>query len=83
MLDIDDLAIKSTLENAAFNGVQDRITAQQGSLDTLKTTSRHFDLLLCNILAKAIIIEMCDQGWGCPRGAAKPVQGSSRTRRTM
>jgi ribosomal protein L11 methyltransferase len=62
-LDIDDLAIKSTLENAAFNGVQDRITALQGSLDTLKTTSHHFDLLLCNILAKAII-EMCGQGLG-------------------
>jgi ribosomal protein L11 methyltransferase len=63
MLDIDDLAIRSTLENAAYNGVQDHITAQEGSLDTLKTTSRHFDLLLCNILAKAII-EMCGQGLG-------------------
>jgi ribosomal protein L11 methyltransferase len=62
-LDIDDLAVKSTLENAAYNGVEDRITAQQGSLETIKTAARHFDLLLCNILAK-VIIEMCDQGLG-------------------
>jgi ribosomal protein L11 methyltransferase len=62
-LDIDDLAVKSTLENAAHNGVEDRITVQQGSLETLKTTSRQFDLLLCNILAK-VIIDMCDQGLG-------------------
>jgi ribosomal protein L11 methyltransferase len=62
-LDIDDLAIKSTMENAELNGVQDQIIVQQGSLDTLKTTARHFDLLLCNILAKAII-EMCTDGLG-------------------
>ena len=62
-LDIDDLAVKSTRENAALNGVGGRITAQQGGLDTLKGSSRHFDLLLCNILAK-VIIEMCGQGLG-------------------
>jgi ribosomal protein L11 methyltransferase len=62
-LDIDDLAVISTLENAALNGVEGRITAQQGSLETLKASPRHFDLLLCNILAK-VIIEMCGQGLG-------------------
>jgi ribosomal protein L11 methyltransferase len=62
-LDVDDLAVKSTQENAALNGVEDRLTAQQGSLDTLKASPRHFDLLLCNILAK-VIIEMCGQGLG-------------------
>ncbi len=62
-LDIDDIAVNSTMENAALNGVEDHIIAQQGSLDTLKTTARHFDLLLCNILAKAII-EMCAEGLG-------------------
>jgi ribosomal protein L11 methyltransferase len=36
---------------------------QQGSLGTLKGSPRHFDLLLCNILAKAII-EMCGEGLG-------------------
>ena len=62
-LDIDELAVNATQENAAFNGVTDRITAQQGSLDVLKTSARHFDLLLANILAK-VIIELCDQGLG-------------------
>lgn len=62
-LDIDALAVTATLENAAFNGVTDRITAQQGSLETLTTTARHFDLLLANILAK-VIIALCDQGLG-------------------
>ncbi len=60
-LDIDELAVTSTLENAAFNGVTDRITAQQGSLETLKSSAHHFDLLLANILAK-VIIDLCDAG---------------------
>jgi ribosomal protein L11 methyltransferase len=62
-LDIDELAITSTLENAAYNGVADRITVQQGSLEILHGSPRHFDLLLVNILAKAII-ELCGQGLG-------------------
>jgi ribosomal protein L11 methyltransferase len=62
-LDIDDLAVKATAENAAHNGVQDRITVQEGSLETLKGTARHFDLLLCNILAK-VIIQLCADGLG-------------------
>jgi ribosomal protein L11 methyltransferase len=62
-LDIDDLAIKATHQNAAYNDVQDRITALEGSLETLTSTARHFDLLLCNILAKTII-QLCDEGLG-------------------
>jgi ribosomal protein L11 methyltransferase len=63
-VDIDDLAVRATMENAAYNNVQDRIVAQEGSLELLRSTSRHFDLLLANILAK-VIIDMCDnQGLG-------------------
>lgn len=62
-LDTDDLAIKATHTNAALNGVTEQITAQLGSLDTLKTTARHFDLLLCNILAR-VIIQLADEGLG-------------------
>ncbi len=62
-LDIDELAVKSTMENAAYNDVQDRIVAEQGSLESLRSSSRHFDLLLANILAKTIIA-MCGQGLG-------------------
>lgn len=62
-LDTDPIAVSATLENAARNGVADRLTAQVGSLDTLQTTARHFDLALVNILAK-VIIALCDQGLG-------------------
>jgi len=62
-LDIDELAIHSTNENAERNGVADQITAIQGSLESVQGSARHFDLLLANILAKAII-GMCDEGLG-------------------
>jgi len=62
-LDTDPLAVTATQENAARNGVASQITALQGSLDTLRGSPRHFDLMLVNILAK-VIIEMCDQGLG-------------------
>jgi ribosomal protein L11 methyltransferase len=62
-LDIDQLAIQSTQENAILNGVSDRITAEQGSLDSLIASPRRFGLILVNILAKTII-PMCEQGLG-------------------
>jgi ribosomal protein L11 methyltransferase len=62
-LDTDDLAVSATRQNAAYNGVTGQITAQQGSLETLRGSAGHFDLLLCNILAK-VIIDLCDQGLG-------------------
>lgn len=62
-LDTDPIAVSATLENAERNGVADRITAQTGSLETLQTTARHFDLALVNILAK-VIVALCDQGLG-------------------
>jgi ribosomal protein L11 methyltransferase len=62
-VDIDQLAVDATIENAAQNGVADSITAFRGSLDTLITSARRFDLVVVNILAK-IIIEMCDHKLG-------------------
>lgn len=62
-LDTDPIAVTATLDNAALNGVADRLTAQQGSLDTLQSTARHFDLALVNILAK-VIVALCDEGLG-------------------
>lgn len=62
-VDIDPLSVTATQENAQVNNVADRITAQQGSLDTVLTSARRFDLLLANILAK-VIVPMCDQGLG-------------------
>jgi ribosomal protein L11 methyltransferase len=62
-LDIDEQAVTATMQNAGYNNVADRITAQRGSLETLRQSAHYFDLLQCNILAKAII-ELCGQGLG-------------------
>ena len=62
-LDTDELAVRATAQNAAYNGVDSRLTVQQGSLETLRHSARHFDLLLVNILAK-VIIALCDEGLG-------------------
>ncbi len=62
-LDIDPIAVKVTQENAAQNGVAERIIAQQGNLESVITSARRFDLVVVNILAK-IIIAMCDQNLG-------------------
>lgn len=62
-LDIDDIAVRATLENAELNEVADKIQAQTGSLESLTHAARRFDLALVNILAK-IIIAMCDEGLG-------------------
>jgi ribosomal protein L11 methyltransferase len=62
-LDIDPISVKATRENVAQNGVPERITAQQGSLESVITSARRFDLVVVNILAK-IIIAMCDQNLG-------------------
>ncbi len=62
-LDIEPLAVAITKENAAENGVQHKITAQEGSLESVVTSARRFDMIVVNILAK-IIIAMCDQHLG-------------------
>ncbi|MEO8607821.1 MAG: 50S ribosomal protein L11 methyltransferase [Chloroflexota bacterium] len=62
-LDIDPIAVKVTQENIEQNGVAEKITAQQGSLENVITSARRFDLVVVNILAR-IIIMMCDQHLG-------------------
>lgn len=62
-LDIDPIAVDATIRNAEANGVGDRITAQTGSLESLVTSARRFDLAVVNILAR-IIIQMCDEHLG-------------------
>lgn len=62
-LDVDPIAVKVTLENATDNNTASRITAQTGSLESVVTSARRFDLIVVNILAK-IIIEMCDHHLG-------------------
>lgn len=62
-LDIDPVAVKVTQENADINGTADKISTQEGSLENVITSSRRFDLVVVNILAK-IIIAMCDHHLG-------------------
>jgi ribosomal protein L11 methyltransferase len=62
-LDIDPVAIEAAQINVEQNGVADRITVQQGSLESVVTSPRRFDLIVVNILAR-IIIQMCDQHLG-------------------
>lgn len=62
-VDTDPLSVAATNENAAANGVADKIAAHEGSLETVLGSARRFDLLLANILAR-VIIEMCGQGLG-------------------
>lgn len=62
-LDIDPIAVKSTQENIVQNGVASKIIAQEGSLESVVTSARRFDLIVVNILAR-IIIQMCDEHLG-------------------
>jgi ribosomal protein L11 methyltransferase len=62
-VDIDQLAVDATVENAIVNGVADKIHTYRGTLETVITSARRFDLVVVNILAK-IIIEMCDHHLG-------------------
>jgi len=62
-LDIDPIAVDVTAENAAQNGVAEKISAQEGSLESVLHSARRFDLLAANILAH-VIKAMCEQGLG-------------------
>jgi ribosomal protein L11 methyltransferase len=62
-LDIDEVAVRATAENAVQNGVAEQIKSQSGSLESLLHAARRFDVALVNILAK-VIIQMCADGLG-------------------
>jgi ribosomal protein L11 methyltransferase len=62
-LDVDPIAVEAAAENVAQNGAAGKVTVQQGSLENIVTSSRRFDLIVVNILAK-VIIEMCDHHLG-------------------
>ncbi len=62
-LDSDELAVAATRANAEANGVGEKIVAEHGSLESLLTSARRFDLVLVNILAR-VIIELAGRGLG-------------------
>lgn len=53
-IDIDELAVKSSIENAERNGVSDRYTAIHGNLADEVTGT--YDIITANIVADAIIM---------------------------
>jgi ribosomal protein L11 methyltransferase len=52
-VDTDELALRATRENARLNGVEGRIDAWQGELNSV--ASRGWDVVVANILAPVII----------------------------
>ena len=54
-LDTDAIAVEATRENAAANGLANKVIAQQGSLEIVRTSARRFDLVVVNILARVIL----------------------------
>ena len=62
-LDIDEIAVAATCENAQVNGVSHKIIAERGSLESVLSSARRFDLVIVNILAR-IIIELTGQRLG-------------------
>ncbi|MCY4073697.1 MAG: 50S ribosomal protein L11 methyltransferase [Chloroflexi bacterium] len=62
-LDIDPIAVRATRENAALNGVAQQIVAEQGSLESVISSARRFDMVMVNILAR-VILEMSERQLG-------------------
>jgi ribosomal protein L11 methyltransferase len=52
--DTEDMAVKASIDNAALNGMQDRIVVREGSVDVVGDDGP-FDLIFANINAAAII----------------------------
>lgn len=52
-VDVDDVAVRVTMENSELNGVADRIRAQKGGLDVLER--KEADIVVANIIADVII----------------------------
>jgi len=59
--DTDEVAVRSARENVRRNGVSDRVSVEQGSLEDLVEASRQFDLCVANLTAR-IITRLAGQG---------------------
>jgi ribosomal protein L11 methyltransferase len=62
-LDNDEVAVEVAAENIEMNGVADKITTGLGSIESVISSARRFDLIVVNIIAR-IIEMMCEQGLG-------------------
>jgi ribosomal protein L11 methyltransferase len=54
-VDIEPVAVRSTRENAARNGLEGRIAVEEGSVGTGEPFQGQYDLVLANIIARILI----------------------------
>src|SRR5262249_6749833 len=59
--DIDEIAVEAAKQNVVLNNVADKVTVQQGSIEGLITSARHFELGMANITAN-VIQSLAEQG---------------------
>jgi ribosomal protein L11 methyltransferase len=83
--DTEEQAVKASIENAALNGMQDRITVREGSIETVGEDGP-FDLIFANInaaavtaLADAIAAEMKPGAWLFAGGVIVEREAGART----
>lgn len=62
-VDIDPVAVEAALENIQKNQTAEKVTVQEGGLESVVTSARRFDVVVANILARTIIA-MADQHLG-------------------
>ena len=77
-VDIDELAVKTALQNAELNGVKDRFTGICGNLT--EKVSGTFDVVAANIVADIVISLTGDVGRFMKRGAVYLMSGIIDTR---
>ena len=77
-VDIDELAVKTALQNAELNGVKDRFTGICGNLT--EKVSGTFDVVAANIVADIVISLTGDVGRFMKPGAVYLMSGIIDTR---
>jgi ribosomal protein L11 methyltransferase len=58
-VDVETVAVRATMENAARNGVADRVDVRHGSVGLCEPFPGEYDVVLANIIAR-ILIELAD-----------------------
>jgi ribosomal protein L11 methyltransferase len=83
--DTEEMAVKASIENVALNGMQDKITVREGSMDAVGNDGP-FDLVFANInaaavisLASAIASEMKPGAWLFAGGVIAEREESARS----
>lgn len=59
-VDIEPVAVRSAIENAARNGVENRVRVQEGSASLANTRRGRYDVVVANIISR-ILVEISEQ----------------------